>query len=127
MAFHIFFKAIAKDKQIPVYGDGNQTRDFTYIDDVIDANFSSLKKGKVGEIYNIGGGTRKKLNDIFPLLENICQKKVRIVRKETQKGDMSHTFANIEKARKDLNYSPQIKLQDGLKEEWLWTKKLYSS
>ena len=127
MAFHIFFKAIAQGKQIPVYGDGNQTRDFTYIDDIIDANFSSLKKGKVGEIYNIGGGTRKKLKDIFPLLENICQRKVRIVRKETQKGDMSHTFANIEKARKDLNYSPQIKLQDGLKEEWLWTKKLYSS
>jgi UDP-glucose 4-epimerase len=127
MAFHVFFKAIAKDKQIPVYGDGNQTRDFTYIDDIIDANFSSLKKGKAGEIYNIGGGTRKKLKDIFPLLENICQKKVRILRKETQKGDMSHTFADIEKAQKDLCYSPQIKLQDGLKEEWLWTKKLYSS
>ncbi len=122
MAFHKFFKAIVKGKQISVYGNGNQTRDFTYIDDVIDANFSSLKKGKVGEIYNIGGGTRKKLMDIFPLLENICQKKVRIVRQETQKGDMPHTFANIEKARKDLNYSPQIKLRDGLKEEWLWTK-----
>ncbi len=127
MAFHKFFKAMAKDKQIPVYGDGNQTRDFTYIDDVIDANFASLKKGKVGEIYNIGGGTRKKLKDIFPLLENICQKQVRLVRKEKQKGDVPHTFANIEKARKDLNYSPQIKLRDGLKEEWLWTKKLYSS
>jgi UDP-glucose 4-epimerase len=127
MSFHKFFKAMTKDKQIPVYGDGNQTRDFTYIDDVIDANFASLKKGKVGEIYNIGGGTRKKLKDIFPLLENICQKQVRLVRKEKQKGDVSHTFANIEKARKDLNYSPQIKLRDGLKEEWLWTKKLYSS
>ena len=67
------------------------------------------------------------MKDIFPLLEDICQKKVRIVRQETQKGDMPHTFANIEKARKDLNYSPQIKLQEGLKEEWLWTKKLYSS
>ncbi len=127
MAFHKFFKAIANGKQIPIYGDGNQTRDFTYIDDVVEANFASLKKGKAGEIYNIGGGTRKKLRDIFPLFENICQKKVRTVQKETQKGDMLHTFANIEKAQKDLNYSPQIKLRDGLKEEWLWTKKLYSS
>jgi nucleoside-diphosphate-sugar epimerase len=126
MAFHEFFKAIARGMQIPVYGDGNQTRDFTYIDDVIDANLSSLKIGKVGEIYNIGGGTQKRLKDIFPLLENICQKKVRIASNERQKGDMLHTLANIEKARKDLNYSPQIKLQDGLKEEWLWTKKLYS-
>jgi nucleoside-diphosphate-sugar epimerase len=127
MGFHKFLKAIAKGEQIPVYGDGNQTRDFTYIDDVIDANFASLKKGKMGEIYNIGGGIRKKLNDIFPLLENICQKKLRIVRKEKQEGDVLHTFANIEKARKDLDYSPQIKLRDGLKEEWLWIKKLYSS
>ncbi len=127
MAFHRFFQAMAKGKQILVYGDGNQTRDFTYIDDVIDANFASLGEGKVGEVYNIGGGARKKLKDIFPLLENICQKKIRIVQKERQKGDMSHTFANIEKARKDLDYSPQIKLRDGLKEEWLWIKKLYSS
>jgi nucleoside-diphosphate-sugar epimerase len=126
MAFHKFFKAIARGTEIPVYGDGNQTRDFTYIDDVIDANLTSLKIGKVGEIYNIGGGTQKKLKDIFPLLENICQKKVRIVSKEREKGDMLHTLASIEKARKDLNYSPQIKLRDGLKEEWLWTKKLYS-
>jgi nucleoside-diphosphate-sugar epimerase len=126
MAFHKFFKAIAKGTEIPVYGDGNQTRDFTYIDDVIDANLTSLKIGKVGEIYNIGGGTQKKLKDIFPLLENICQKKVRIVSKEREKGDMLHTLASIEKARKDLNYLPQIKLRDGLKEEWLWTKKLYS-
>ncbi len=127
MAFHKFFKAIAEGKQISVHGDGKQTRDFTYIDDVIEANFASLEKGKVGEIYNIGGGTRKKLEDIFPLLENICQKKIRKVRKETQKGDMPHTFANIEKARKDLNYSPRSGLRDGLKEEWLWTQKLYSS
>ncbi len=126
MAFHKFFKSIAEGKQISVYGDGSQTRDFTYIDDVIDANLSSLEKGKVGEIYNIGGGTRKRLKDIFPILENICQKRVRIARKETQKGDMPHTFANIEKARKDLNYSPQVNLRDGLKEEWLWTKELYS-
>lgn len=127
MAFHKFFKAIAEDKQISIYGDGKQTRDFTYIDDIIEANFASLEKGKVGEIYNIGGGTRKKLEDIFLLLENICQKKIRKIRKEKQKGDMLHTFANIEKAQKDLNYSPQTRLRDGLKEEWLWTQKLYSS
>jgi nucleoside-diphosphate-sugar epimerase len=126
MAFHKFFKAIVRGKEIPVYGDGNQTRDFTYIDDVIDANLASLKIGKVGEIYNIGGGTQKKIKEIFPLLENICQKKIRIASKERQKGDMLHTLANIEKAQEDLNYSPQIKLRDGLREEWLWTKKLYS-
>lgn len=127
MAFHKFLKAIAEDKQISIYGDGKQSRDFTYIDDIIEANITSLNKGKVGEIYNIGAGNRKKIEDIFPVLEKICQKKIKIVKEEKQKGDMPHTFANIEKAREDLDYSPRTQLQDGLKEEWKWIQKLYSS
>jgi UDP-glucose 4-epimerase len=127
MAFHKFFKAIAEDKQITVYGDGKQTRDFTYVDDIIEANFSSLKNGVPGEIYNIGGGSREKLEEIFPILESICQKKIKKIREEKQKGDVPHTLADIQKAHKDLNYSPQIQLSDGLKEEWTWIQGLYSS
>ncbi len=127
MAFHIFFKAIAEDKQITVYGDGKQTRDFTYVDDIIEANFSSLKNGVPGEIYNIGGGSRKKLEEIFPLIESICQKKIKINREEKQSGDVLHTLADIQKAHKELNYLPQTQLSDGLKEEWTWIQELYSS
>lgn len=127
MAFHIFFKAIAEDKQITVYGDGKQTRDFTYVDDIIEANFSSLKNGVPGEIYNIGGGSRKKLEEIVPLIESICQKKIKINREEKQSGDVPHTLADIQKAHKELNYSPQTQLSDGLKEEWTWIQELYSS
>jgi UDP-glucose 4-epimerase len=127
MAFHIFFKAIAEDKQITVYGDGKQTRDFTYVDDIIEANFSSLKNGVPGEIYNIGGGSRKKLEEIFPLIESICQKKIKINREEKQSGDVPHTLADIQKAHKELNYLPQTQLSDGLKEEWTWIQELYSS
>ena len=127
MAFHIFFKAIAEDKQITVYGDGKQTRDFTYVDDIIEANFSSLKNGVPGEIYNIGGGSRKKLEEIFPLIESICQKKIKINREEKQSGDVPHTLADIQKAHKELNYLPRTQLSDGLKEEWTWIQELYSS
>lgn len=127
MAFHKFFKAIAEDKQITVYGDGKQTRDFTYVDDIIEANFSSLKNGVPGEIYNIGGGSRKKLEEIFPLIESICQKNIIINREEKQRGDVPHTLADIKKAHKELKYSPQIQLSDGLKEEWTWIQELYSS
>ncbi len=127
MAFHKFFKAIAEDKQITVYGDGKQTRDFTYVDDIIEANFSSLKNGVPGEIYNIGGGSRKKLEEIFPIIESICQKKIKKNREEKQRGDVPHTLADIQKAHKELNYSPQIHLSDGLKEEWTWIQGLYSS
>jgi len=127
MAFHKFFKAIGEEKEITVFGDGKQTRDFTYVDDIIEANIASLEKAKTGEVYNIGGGHREKLEDIFPLMEEICQKKIKIKKIERQKGDVPHTFALIEKARKDLNYSPQTPLQDGLKEEWMWLQRLYSS
>lgn len=126
MAFHKFFKAISENKKITVYGDGKQTRDFTFIDDVIEAHIASLEKGKLGETYNIGGGVRKKLEDIFPTIEAICQRKIEIKKEGTQKGDVPHTFSDIDKARKDLNYSPQTTLDDGLKEEWRWIQKLYS-
>lgn len=126
MAFHEFFKAIAKNKKITVYGDGKQTRDFTFIDDVIDAHIASLEKGKVGETYNVGGGVRKKLEDVFPTIEDICQRKIEIKKEKRQKGDVPHTFSDIDKARKDLNYSPQTTLDYGLKEEWQWIQKLYS-
>ncbi len=127
MAFHKFFKAIAENKEIPVYGEGDQTRDFTYIDDVIEANLAFLEKGKTGEVYNIGGGNRKKLKDLFPVFEEICQKKIKVKKHEKQPGDVPHTFASIEKARKELGFSPQTQLQEGLKEEWKWVQRLYHS
>lgn len=126
MAFHNFFKSIAKNKPISVFGNGTQTRDFTYIDDIIGAFMASLRHGKIGETYNIGGGCRKKLEDIFPLLEDICQQKIKINWEKNQKGDVLHTFAAIGKAKRDLNFSPQIQLEEGLREEWKWFQTAYS-
>jgi UDP-glucose 4-epimerase len=126
MAFHKFFKSIAEDKPITIFGDGKQTRDFTYIDDITAAFLAALRLGRQGETYNVGGGHREKLEDIFPALEDICQKAVRIHWTEEQKGDVLHTFADIEKAKKDFNYAPQTYLDRGLREEWDWIRKLYN-
>ena len=120
MAFHKFFKSIAQDKEITVYGDGQQTRDFTYIDDIIEAIVSSIESGKAGEAYNVGGGTRRKLVDLISILERICQKKINMKYQEDQKGDVRHTYADITKAKIDLNYGPQTSLSDGLGAEWEW-------
>ena len=127
MAFHRFFKAVLEDKPVTLFGDGTQTRDFSYIDDTIEATLAALERGKVGEIYNIGGGHPRKLKDIIPLIEDICQKKLDIEWLEEQKGDVPHTFAAIEMARKDLHYKPESELYDGLKEEWNWLQGLYST
>ena len=127
MAFHIFFKAIKKNLPIPLFGDGNQTRDFTYIDDIIDANIQSLEKGIAGEIYNVGGGNRKEMKEIFPLLEKITERKVLLQHEDIQRGDVFHTYADINKAKEDLDFSPKIPLEEGLNMEWEWIQNLYSS
>ncbi|MFC2160878.1 NAD-dependent epimerase/dehydratase family protein [Acidobacteriota bacterium] len=126
MAFHIFLKAINENKPIPLYGDGKQTRDFTYIDDIIDANVHSLDKGISGEVYNVGGGNRREMKAIFPVLEKITGKKVLIQHTERQRGDVFHTYADINKAKKDLDFFPKISLEEGLIQEWEWIRKLYT-
>ncbi len=126
MAFHKFFKSAIDNKPITVFGTGKQTRDFTYIDDIIDAIFSCIEHGPTGETYNLGGGSRKILEDLFPLFEEICAKKNRIKWEEQQKGDVLHTLADIQKARKNLGYNPQTRIDEGLREEWKWVKNLYS-
>jgi UDP-glucose 4-epimerase len=126
MAFHIFLKAIENNKPIPLYGDGKQTRDFTYIDDIVDANVLSLDRGKAGEIYNVGGGIRKEMKTIFPILEKITGKEVLLQHFDRQRGDVFHTYAGINKAKKVLDFSPQIPLEEGLSREWEWIRKLYN-
>ncbi|MCJ7582184.1 MAG: NAD-dependent epimerase/dehydratase family protein, partial [Candidatus Aminicenantes bacterium] len=118
MAFHIFLKSMNENKPIPLYGDGKQTRDFTYIDDIIDANVHSMDQGQAGEVYNVGGGNRKEMKAIFPILEKITGKKVLLQHFDQQKGDVFHTYAGINKAKKDLDFHPQIPLEEGLTQEW---------
>jgi nucleoside-diphosphate-sugar epimerase len=127
MAFHKFFKAIAEDKPITVFGDGQQTRDFTYIDDIVWACLASRHAGKAGEVYNLGGGHREKLEDLLPIFEDVCSRRVKVLRSEKQKGDVLHTLADIRKASSDLGYSPRTDLIAGLREEWLWIRGLYKS
>jgi UDP-glucose 4-epimerase len=125
MAFHKFFQAIAGGRPISVFGDGEQTRDFTYVDDIVEAGISAGQRGRPGEVYNVGGGHRERLNDLFPVFEGICGKKVEVVREGRQKGDVIHTFADIRKASSDLGYAPRTALKDGLREEWVWIRALY--
>ena len=127
MAFHKFFKALAEDREIAVFGDGQQTRDFTFVDDIVQASLAALVSGKPGETYNVGGGHRKKLADVIRLMEGISRMKARILWTEKQKGDVPDTWADIRKARQDLGYSPKTCLDEGLEQEWRWIQQLYSS
>jgi len=122
MAFNRFIRAILDEKEIVIYGDGKQTRDFTYITDIVKANILASEKGKNGETYNIGGGSRVSINDVLKTLEALSEKKIRVTYQECEKGDMKHTFADTEKAKKQLGYSPEIILREGLEKEYQWLK-----
>ncbi|MHB8056109.1 MAG: NAD-dependent epimerase/dehydratase family protein [Candidatus Aminicenantales bacterium] len=125
MAFHKFFKAILEGREIPVFGDGSQTRDFTYVDDIVEALVAAGREGPAGEVYNIGGGHRERLSDLFALFGKITGRPVKTRRVEKQKGDAPHTFASIDKARRDLGFAPRVRLEDGLEREWAYIRDLY--
>ncbi len=127
MAFHRFFQALAEGREIPVYGDGNQTRDFTYVDDIIAASLAAVDRGRPGEVYNVGGGHRERLADVIEVMADVAGRAARIAHSEAQKGDVPDTFADIRKAQAELGYAPRTPLRDGLREEWDWLKGLYAS
>jgi len=122
MAFYKFIKAMLKGEEITIYGDGNQTRDFTYIDDAVDSNFLIIQKACTGETFNIGGGSYISVNGAIRLLEEIVEKKAQIRYIEKRKGEMEATWADIGKAKKMLGYSPRFDLIEGLRKEIEWIK-----
>jgi nucleoside-diphosphate-sugar epimerase len=126
MAFHKFFKAALEGEPIALYGDGRQTRDFTYVDDIVEANVAALTRGRDGQVYNVGGGHRETLRDLFPVFEEICGRPIRVERAGAQKGDARHTAARLNKARRDLGFRPRTSLREGLEREWDWIRRLYA-
>lgn len=124
MAFHKFIRAILGDRELNLYGDGEQTRDFTYIGDIIDANLRAMTCNICGQSFNIGGGSPASLNQVLALLEGLLEKKPKVNRHSSQKGDVFHTLADITLAREVLGYQPGFTLDQGLAEEIKWIKKI---
>lgn len=123
MAFHKFLTAVITGGEIEVYGTGEQTRDFTYIVDAVEANLSAFSDGVNGEAYNVGGGSRIKLIECIRLIEEISGKKANLRFTDPQRGDAKHTYADVSKAKKDFGYSPVFGIREGLTEHYNWLKK----
>ncbi len=122
MAFQKFLKAVITGGEIEVYGTGEQTRDFTYIGDAVEANLAAFSDGVNGEAYNVGGGSRIKLIECIRLIEEISRKKANLRFGDSQRGDARHTYADVSKAKKDFGYSPVFGIREGLTEHYYWLK-----
>ncbi len=122
MAFHKFFKAILQNRAFTVYGDGEQTRDFTFISDIIEGCIRAMNSNMVGRIYNIGGGSNVSLKYVINLMGDITGKEPLVVYEEEQKGDVRHTIADTTRVKKELGFEVRVSLEEGLREELSWIK-----
>jgi len=127
MAFHKFLRAILAGRQLPLFGDGQQTRDFTFVSDVIDAAVNASLIAAPGSVFNIGGGHRVTMQHVLELIERITGKQLRVRADGEQKGDMRHTAADISRARDLLGYAPKFDLEQGLALEWNWLQQAISA
>lgn len=115
MAFHRFIKAVLAGSELTIYGTGEQTRDFTYVSDIIEANLSAAKtEGIEGRVYNLGGGSRISVNGVLEILGRLSGQKVKVKHEPVQAGDPPHTYADTERARRELGFSPQFSVEQGL-------------
>jgi nucleoside-diphosphate-sugar epimerase len=123
MAFHKFISAMLREKPLEIYGTGDQTRDFTFISDIVDGLVSATE-GKPGSVYNLGGGSRVTLKRALHVLHDALGIEQRLDSQPDQAGDVRHTWADLTRARADLGYEPRVGLRQGLAAEGEWLQKI---
>lgn len=120
MAISRFMDALVQGREIDIHGDGEQTRDFTHVDDAIEATILSAAADVVGEILNIGGGSRSSLNAVLAKLEEISGIEAGRRYLAPEAADQRHAAASINRARQRLGWEPRVTLRDGLASQWAW-------
>jgi len=125
MVIHKFTRNIFEGSPIEVFGDGFSSRDYTYIDDIINGIINSLNLVCGYEVINLGNSYPVQLNDLIKLLKEKSGKKVELKYSELQSGDVFSTFADIEKAKKLIKYDPETTIEEGLEYFMAWYKKQF--
>ena len=120
MAFVRFMDALVEGHEIEIYGDGEQTREFTFISDAVDGTVKAASADVVGQIINLGGGSRVTINRVLATLEDISGLEARRKFLSAAPGDPRHTGASINVARERLGWEPRVALREGLAKQWQW-------
>jgi nucleoside-diphosphate-sugar epimerase len=120
MAFCRFMEALVENQEIGIFGDGEQTREFTYVSDAVDGTVKAATADVAGQIINLGGGSRVTVNRVLDTLEDISRIKARRKYLPVAPGDPRHTGASINLARERLGWEPRVPLRDGLTRQWRW-------
>ncbi len=121
LAIHKFTKAILNNRPITMYGEGNTSRDYTYVDDTVQGIVAATKYDQTNfEIINLGNSYSVSLNELISAIEKIIEKKAVIEQLPEQPGDVPKTFADISKAKQLLGYEPKTRLNEGLQKFYEW-------
>ena len=124
MFFHILMRRLLLGDEIPLYDDGEQSRDFTYCKDIVDGLTAAAFYPGSGEVFNLGGGGEITLLKAIEMVEKISGRKGKLKRFDRQKGDVRRTRASLDLANKKLGYKPSILLEEGLTRQWEWISAL---
>lgn len=122
MALARFMQALWDGREIEVFGDGEQTREFTYVSDAVDGTVKAAAADAVGCVFNLGGGSRVTINRVLATLEDISRMKVYRHNLPAAPGDHRHSGASINLAREKLGWEPRVSLREGLTRQWQWFK-----
>lgn len=115
----LFMRAALRGEPLEVHGDGEQSRDFTFIEDVVQANLRALEaEGAAGEVFNIACGARHSLLEMIAVIERLAGRALERRHVAPRRGDVRHTLADIDKARRLLGYEPRVSFEEGLRRTW---------
>lgn len=124
MFFHILMRRLLLDEEIPLYDDGEQSRDFTYCADIIAGLIAAAFYPGSGDVFNLGGGGEITLLNAIKLVEKVSGRKAKLKRFDRQSGDVRRTRANLDQARGKLGYQPLVPLDEGLARQWKWISEI---
>jgi len=122
MAFHRFIRGALDEQPVVVFGNGSQTRDFTFVSDIVDALMRSMEYAGPHSVFNVGGGTRITLNAALDILAEALPGGLDVQYEDPARGDVSHTYADISLAHKELGYTPQVGVEEGILREVEWLR-----
>lgn len=122
MAFSRILAAARAGEQITILGDGEQTRDFTFVEDAVRGTIDAAALGTAGATYNLGGGMRTSMNAVLELVAELAQARLDVRRVDAQPGDARDTAADTTRARVDLGYEPRTTLAEGLRAQLDWVQ-----
>jgi nucleoside-diphosphate-sugar epimerase len=125
MAFHRFCRAMLQGQPITVYGDGRQSRDFTYVDDAVEANLLAWRRSAPQGVYNVGGGSQVEVLQAIAILERALGLRADVRFEARPPGDPLRTRADASRLRADLDFVPRVPIDQGLPAEAEWAQRLY--